>query len=201
MEQASGGSDGRFFLRFDWNVALDAPREAERGDRRSKDGIYSPARGGGGKRRLGRTGGGAGGCGNIGMGDGSGDGGLSAIVIGRMNLDERIAEVAQFHSDGSIGGGDGFLFATEGSTFNPLEAKTKGGGFAEYQRGKVFRIFGKGEDGEEISGTSFFHQEGKGGGVERSRFHQAIDGVGEVFAGDIIQMSSDFDDRFLGRGG
>jgi hypothetical protein len=25
--------------------------------------------------------------------------------------------------------------------------------------------------------------------------------VGEVFARDIIQMSSDFDDRFVGRGG
>jgi len=65
----------------------------------------------------------------------------------------------------------------------------------------VFRIFGKGEDGEEISGAAFFHEEGEGGGVERSRFHQAIDGVGEVFARDIIQMSSDFDNRFVGRGG
>ena len=42
-------------------MALDAPREAERGHRRSKDGIYSPARGGGGKRGLDRTIGGAGG--------------------------------------------------------------------------------------------------------------------------------------------
>jgi hypothetical protein len=85
--QAGGGSDGCPFLCVDRNVALDAPREAERGHWRSKDWIYSPARGGGGNRRLGRTGDGAGGCGNIGMGDVSGDGGLSAIVIGRMNLD------------------------------------------------------------------------------------------------------------------
>jgi hypothetical protein len=135
------------------------------------------------------------------MGDGSGDGGLSAIVIGGMNLDQGIAEVAQFDADGAIGGGDGFLFATEGSTFNPFEAKTKCGGFTENQRGKVFRIFGKGEDGEEVSGAAFFHQEGEGGGVERSRFHQAIDSMGEVFARDIIQMSSDFDNRFVGSGG
>ena len=83
-------------------------------------------------RGLGRTGGGAGSCGNIGMGDGSGDGGLSAIVIGRMNLDQGIAEVAQFDADGAIGGGDGFFFATEGSAFDPFEAKTKGGGFTKY---------------------------------------------------------------------
>ena len=144
---------------------------------------------------------GAGGGGHIRMGDGSGDRCFSAIFIGGMDLDEGIAEVAQFDADGAIGGGDDFFFAAEGSAFNPFEAKTKGGGFTENQRGKVFRIFGKGEDGEEISGTSFFHQEGKGGGVERSRFHQAIDGVGEVFARDIIQMSSDFDNRFVGRGG
>ena len=65
----------------------------------------------------------------------------------------------------------------------------------------MFRIFGKGEGGEEISGAAFFHQEGEGGGVERSRFHQAIDSMGEVFARDIIQMSSDFDNRFVGSGG
>jgi hypothetical protein len=118
-----------------------------------------------------------------------------------MNLNEGIAEVAQFDADGAKGGVDGFFFAVEGSAFDPFKAKPKGGGLTEHQRGKVFRIFGKGEDGEEISGTSFFHEEGEGGGVERPRFHQAIDGVGEVFARDVIQMSSDFDDRFLGRGG
>jgi hypothetical protein len=135
------------------------------------------------------------------MGDGSGDGGLSAIVIGGMNLDQGIAEVAQFDADGAIGGVDGFFFASEGSAFNPLEAKPKGGGFTEDERREMFRIFGKGEDGEKISGASFFHEDGQGGGVERTRFHQTIDGVGEVFAGDIIQMSSDFDNRFVGRGG
>jgi hypothetical protein len=118
-----------------------------------------------------------------------------------MNLDEGIAEVAEFNSNGSVGGVDGFFFAAEGSAFNPLEAKPKGGGFTEDERGKVFRIFGKGEDGEEVSGAAFFHEDGQGGGVESASFHQTIDGVGEVFARDIIQMSSDFDDRFVGRGG
>ncbi len=113
-------------------MALDAPREAERGHRRSKDGIYSPARGGGGKRRLGRAGGGAGSCGHVRMGDRSGDGCLSAIRIGRMNLNERISEVAEFNSNGSVGGVDGFFFASEGSAFNPFKAKPKGGGFTKY---------------------------------------------------------------------
>ena len=197
MEQASGGSDGRFFLRFDWNVALDAPREAERGDRRSKDGIYSPARGGGGKRRLGRTGGGAGGCGHVRMGNRGRDGCFSAIGIGRMNLNERISEVAEFNSNGSVGGIDGFFFATEGSAFNPFEAKTKGGGLTEQQRGKVFRIFGKGEDGEEISGASFFHEDGEGGSVEGAVGHEAVDGVGEVFASNIVEVGTDFHDLIV----
>jgi len=42
---------------------------------------------------------------------------------------------------------------------------------------------------------------GEGGGIESSLCHQPIDGVGEVFSGDIIQMSSDFDNRFVGGGG
>jgi len=93
-----------------------------------------------------------------------------------------------------------FFFASEGSAFDPFKTKAKGSCFTKNQGGKLFRIFGKGEDCKEITRASFFHQEGKGGGVERSRFHQPIDGVGEVFSGDIIQMSSDFDDRFVGRG-
>ena len=66
------------------------------------------------------------------MGDGSGDRCFSAIGIGRVNLDEGIAEVAQLNADGTIGGGDGFFFATEGSAFDPFETKTKGGGFTEH---------------------------------------------------------------------
>jgi hypothetical protein len=66
------------------------------------------------------------------MGDGSGNGGLSAIGIGRVNLNERISEVAQFDADGAKGGGDGFFFATEGSAFDPFKAKPKGGGFTKY---------------------------------------------------------------------
>ncbi len=66
------------------------------------------------------------------MGDRSGDGCFSAIGIGRVNLDEGIAEVAQFDADGAKGGGDGFFFATEGSAFDPFKAKPKGGGFTKY---------------------------------------------------------------------
>ena len=113
-------------------MALDAPREAKRGHRRSKDGIYSPARGGGGKRGLDRTSGGAGGGGHIRMGDGSGDRCFSAIFIGGMDLDEGIAEVAQFDADGAVGGGHAFFFATESSAFDLFETKTKGGGFTKY---------------------------------------------------------------------
>ena len=118
-----------------------------------------------------------------------------------MNLNERISEVAEFNSNGSVGGGDGFFFASEGSAFDPFKAKPKSGGLTEDERGKVFRIFGKGEDGEEISGASFFHEDGQGGGVESASLNESIDGVGKVFSCDIIQMSSDFDNRFVGRGG
>ena len=66
------------------------------------------------------------------MGDGSGDRCFSAIGIGRVNLNERISEVAQFNSNGSVGGVDGFFFAAECSAFDPFEAKPKGGGFTKY---------------------------------------------------------------------
>ncbi len=95
-----------------------------------------------------------------------------------MDLDEGIAEVAQFDADGAVGGGHAFFFATESSAFDLFETKTKGGGFTKYKRGKVFRIFGKGEDGEEISGASLFHEEWRGGGVEGALGHQTVDGVG-----------------------
>ena len=65
-----------------------------------------------------------------------------------MNLDQGIAEVTQLNADRAIWGWDRFFFASEGSAFNPFETKTKGGGFTEDQGGKVFRIFGKGENGE-----------------------------------------------------
>jgi hypothetical protein len=66
------------------------------------------------------------------MGDRSGDGCFSAIGIGRMNLDKGISEVAEFNSNGSVGGVDGFFFAAEGSAFDPFKAKPKGGGFTKY---------------------------------------------------------------------
>ncbi len=49
-----------------------------------------------------------------------------------MNLDEGIAEVAQFNSNGSVGGVDGFFFASECSAFDSFKAKPKGGGFTKY---------------------------------------------------------------------
>ena len=156
MEQACGGSNGCAFLRVHRDVALDAPRKAERGHRRSKDGIYSPARGGR-DEKLARTGGGAGGCGHVGVGDGSRDGCFSAIGILRMNLNERIAVVTQFDPDGAIRCGDGFFLATKGSTFHPFEAKTKGRGFSEDYSGQFFSIRWLGEDREKMPGAAFFH--------------------------------------------
>ena len=78
------------------------------------------------------------------MGDRSGDGGLSAIVIGRVNLDEGIAEVAQFDADGAIGGGDDFFFATESSAFDPLHAEAESRGFTKDYGGEFFSVRRKG---------------------------------------------------------
>ena len=97
------------------------------------------------------------GSGHVGVGYGSGDRCFSAVRIGRMNLDQGIAEVAQFDVDGAIRGGDGFSFASEGSAFDPFKTKTKGSCFTKNQGGKLFRIFGKGEDCKEITRASFFH--------------------------------------------
>ena len=53
-----------------------------------------------------------------------------------MDLDEGIAEVAQFDADGAVGGGHAFFFATESSAFDLFETKTKGGGFTKDNGGK-----------------------------------------------------------------
>ena len=105
------------------------------------------------------------------MGDGSGDGGLSAIVIGRMNLDERIAEVAQFDADGAIRGGDGFFFSAEGSAFDPLHAEAESRGFTKDYGGEFFSIRRKGYNGEKMSGPTFFHEERGRGGIKGSLRH------------------------------
>ena len=59
-----------------------------------------------------------------------------------MDLHEFVAEVAEFHSDGAMGGLDGFFRAAEGAAFDPIQAKAEGGGFMENQRGEALRILG-----------------------------------------------------------
>ena len=95
-----------------------------------------------------------------------------------MDLDEGIAEVAQFDADGAVGGGHAFFFATESSAFDLFETKTKGGGFTEDKGGQAFGVLRKGKHGEKISGASLFHKEWRGGGVEGALGHQTVDGVG-----------------------
>ena len=119
-----------------------------------------------------------------------------------MDLDQGITKKTEFNADGTVGSGDGFFFATKSSTFDPIEAEAKGGGLAEDEGGEMFRVRGQGEDGEEISWASFFHEEGKGGGVEGAGVHEAVDGVGEVLPSDVVEMRTDFDDGVAGgRGG
>ena len=78
------------------------------------------------------------------MGDGSGDRCFSAIFIGGMDLDEGIAEVAQFDADGAVGGGHAFFFASEGSAFDPLHAESESRGFTKDYGGEFFSVRRKG---------------------------------------------------------
>lgn len=146
---------------------------------------------------------GAGGGGDISMGNGGGDGGLAAIGIGRVNLNESMAEVTEFDADGAEGSGDNFFFATESSSFDPFKAKTEGGGFAKNNGGESFGVRGQGEDSEEVAGATFFHEEGHSRGVEGAGMHETIEGVSEVLAGDIVEVGTNFHDgvRRKGRGG
>ena len=46
-----------------------------------------------------------------------------------------------------------------------------------------------------MPGPALFHYEGGDGGVEGSLRHQSVDGMGEMFPGDIIQVGADFENR------
>jgi len=114
-----------------------------------------------------------------------------------MDLDEGIVEVAEFNSNRSVGGVDGFFFATKSTAFDSFETDAEGGGFAKNNGGEPFGVLGEGKNGEEVTWATFFHEEGEGGGVEGAVGHEAVDGVGEVFAGDIVEVSTDFHDGIV----
>ena len=111
-----------------------------------------------------------------------------------MDLDEGIVEVAEFNSNRSVGGVDGFFFATKSTAFYSFEADAEGGGFAKNNGGESFGVLGEGKDGEEVAWATFFHEEGESGGVEGAVGHEAVDGVGEVFASDIVEVGTYFHD-------
>ncbi len=73
-----------------------------------------------------------------------------------MDLDEGIAEVAQFDADGAIGGGDGFFFSAEGSTFDPLHAESESRGFTKDYGGEFFSVRWFCENDEKMSGAPLF---------------------------------------------
>jgi hypothetical protein len=111
-----------------------------------------------------------------------------------MDLDEGIAEVAEFNSNRSVRGVDGFSFATKSTAFDSFEANAEGGGFAKNNGGKAFGVLGQGEDGEEVAWATFFHEEGEGGGVEGTVGHEAIDSMGKVLSSDVIEVGAYFHD-------
>lgn len=43
--------------------------------------------------------------------------------------------------------------------------------------------------------ASLFHEQRRGGGIEGAFGHQTVDGVGQMFAGDIIEVGADFHDQ------
>ena len=114
-----------------------------------------------------------------------------------MDLDEGISEVAQFNSNGAVWGVDGFFFATKSTAVDSFEADAEGGGFAKNNGGESFGVLGQGEDGEEVAWAAFFHEEGEGGGVESAVGHEAVDGVGEVFASNIVEVGTYFHDLIV----
>jgi len=118
-----------------------------------------------------------------------------------MDLDEGISEVAEFNSNRSIWSVDGFFFATKSTAVDSFEADAEGGGFTKNNGGEAFGVLGQGEDGEKVAWAAFFHKEREGGGVEGAVGHEAVDGVGEVFASDIVEVGTDFHDLIVWGGG
>ena len=70
------------------------------------------------------------------MGKAGGGGEAAAVVILRVDLNELVAEIAQFDADGAMGGLDSFLFPAECAPFDTLHAEAEGGGFAEDKGGE-----------------------------------------------------------------
>ena len=112
-------------------------------------------------------------------------------------MDEGISEVTEFNSNRSVGGVDGFFFATKSTAFESFEADAESGGFAKNSGGDMFGVLGQGEDGEEVAWATFFHEEREGGGVDGAVGHEEIDGVGEVLASDIVEVGTYFHDLIL----
>jgi hypothetical protein len=127
-----------------------------------------------------------------------GFGEAAAVVVFGVDLDELVAEIAEFDADGAVGRLDGFFLAAKGAAFNPLQAKAKGGGFAEDKGGEFFGVGGEGEDGQEVAGPPLFHDQRGNGRVEGAFSHQAVDGMSELFSGDVVQVGSNFENGVRG---
>ena len=139
-----------------------------------------------------------GGGGNGGVGDASPMGKFPAVGVFGVNLDKLFPLPAQFDAYGPKGSGDSLFFPSERAAFDPFQAEAEGGGFTENQRGKVFGILGQGENGEELAGPALFHDQGGSSGIKSTLGHQALDGVGQVLAGDVIEVGSDFHHLVMG---
>ena len=57
-----------------------------------------------------------------------------------MDLDEGISEVAEFNSNRSVRGVDGFFFATKSTAVDSFEADAEGGGFAKNNGGESLGV-------------------------------------------------------------
>ena len=122
----------------------------------------------------------------------------ATVVILRVNLDEFVAKVAEFHPDRAVGGLDCLFLPAEGSALHPFHPQAKGGGFAEYDRGKPFGVGREGENGEKMTGPPLFHDQRRDGSVEGAFGHQSVDGMCEMLARDVIEMGADFKNSFRG---
>ena len=129
----------------------------------------------------------------------SGRGGEAvAVVILRVDLNELVAEMAQFDADGSMGRLDGLFLAAEGASLDPLHAEAEGGGFAEDKGGELFGVSREGEDGQEVAGSTLFHDQRGNGRIEGTFGHQPVDGMGELFPGDVVQVGADLKNGIRG---
>ena len=86
------------------------------------------------------------------------------------------------------------MAAVEDAALLKANADAEGGGFGEQDVGHGFGVGGSCKDGEDESGTAFFHLHGNAKGVEGSGAEELLLDVGEELRVHVVEIGFEDDD-------